>query len=93
MKSVPRLYGWLMWGATGRGEITHLAIGMPEPNEDKWLTYVDILAHVTALETAPGATAATSSKPNPAMMLRFREEIAGAVGRDNFEQDAAVNEE
>ncbi|HUN59285.1 MAG TPA: hypothetical protein VMU41_14325 [Candidatus Binataceae bacterium] len=95
MESVPRLYGWLMWGATGRGELTHLALGMPEPEENKWLTYIDVLAHVTALEATPGAatTEATSSKPNPAMMLKFREEFARAVGQDNFEQDAASNDE
>jgi len=95
MESVPRLYGWLMWGATGRGEVTHLALGMPEADEDRWLTYIDVLAHVTALEATPGtaATEATSSRPNPALMLKFREEFARAVGQDNFEQDSAVNDE
>lgn len=94
LESVQRLYGWLMWGATGRGELTHFALGMPEREEDKWLTYIDVLAHVTASEVKPdaAATEATSSKPNPSMMLKFREEIARSFGQDNFDQDATSND-
>jgi hypothetical protein len=94
IESVPRLYGWLMWGATARGELTHFALGMPEPENDKWLTYVDVLAHITALESRTGATPTelASSKPNPAMMLKFRDEFARQLGQDNFGQDAASND-
>jgi hypothetical protein len=89
IESVPRLYGWLMWGATARGELSHFALGMPEHEEDKWLTYIDVLAHVTALEARVGAatTEVTSSKPNPAMMLKFKEEIAQSLRQDSFDQD------
>src|ERR1700737_3739059 len=34
LKLVPQLYGWLAWGATARGELTHLCIEMPVHNKD-----------------------------------------------------------
>jgi len=93
LESVPRLYGWLMWGATGRGELTHFALGMPEHERDEWLTYIDVLTHVTVAEAATPAVAAEgSSRPNPALMLKFREEIARSLGQDNLDQDVASNE-
>jgi hypothetical protein len=93
LASVPRLYGWLMWGATARGDLTHFALGMPEHKEDKWLSYVDVLTHVTVKEARGGAVKeASSSKPNPALMLKFREEIARSLGRDNLDQEIAGND-
>jgi hypothetical protein len=85
LSSVPRLYGWLMWGATARGELTHFGLGMPEPKDDEWLTNIDVLAHVAA-EEAKGGTAKpeASSKPNPALMLKFREEIARSLGQEDI---------
>jgi hypothetical protein len=29
LREVPRLYGWLAWGATSKGEITHVCLAMP----------------------------------------------------------------
>jgi len=94
LESVPRLYGWLMWGATARGDLTHFALGMPEPENDKWLTYVDVLTHVVASEARTSATETevASSKPNPALMLKFRDEIARQLGQDSFDQEAAGND-
>jgi len=93
LSSVSRLYGWLMWGATPRGELTHFALGMPEHKDNKWLTYVDVLTHVTAEEAKSGATREEApSKPNPALMLKFREEIARSLGQDNLDQDIAGND-
>jgi hypothetical protein len=93
LSAVPRLYGWFMWGATARGELTHFGLGMPEHSEDRWLTYVDVLRRVTAVEAASGAAEETApSKPNPALMLKFREEIARSLGQDNPDQDLASND-
>jgi hypothetical protein len=94
IEAVPRLYGWLMWGATAGGDLTHFALGMPEPENDKWLSYVDVLSQVTALEarTSHTETKVASSKPNPALMLKFRDEIARQLGQDNFGQDAVNND-
>jgi hypothetical protein len=94
LTSVPRLYGWLMWGATAQGELTHFSLGMPEPEKDDWLTYVDVLAHVNALESRSSAKmeVPASSKPNPALMLKFRDEITRQLSQENFGQDAAGND-
>jgi len=93
LESVPRLYGWLMWGATPEGMLTHLSLGMPaEPENDSWLTYVDVLSHVVALESRAGAKPTVSSKPNPALLLKFRDEIAQQLGQDAFGQDTVSND-
>jgi hypothetical protein len=92
LESIPQLYGWLMWGATRKGELTHFAIGLPEPDRDMWLTCIDVLAHVRALEASKPGPVEKSSKPNPAMLLKFREEIARSIGQENPDQDAASND-
>jgi hypothetical protein len=94
LESVPQLYGWLMWGATSRGELTHFGLGMPEHKEDEWLTYVDVLTQVTAKEARRSGASKeeASSKPNPALLLKFREEIARSLGQDNLDQDSASND-
>ncbi len=93
LSGVPRLYGWFMWGAAARGDLTHFSLGMPEHRDDKWLTYVDVLTRVAAIEAASGVAAeAAPSKPNPALMLKFREEIARSLGQDNLDQDIASND-
>jgi hypothetical protein len=86
LASVDRLYGWIMWGATGRGEMTHFALGMPEPKQDKWLTYIDVLAHVRAEEKKTPVAEEKSSKPNPSMLLKFREDIARSLEQDTEEE-------
>ena len=64
-----------------------------EHERDEWLTYIDVLTHVTAAEaTTPAVAAEASSKPNPALMLKFREEIARSLGQDSLDQDVASNE-
>jgi hypothetical protein len=92
LDSVPSLYGWIMWGATPRGELTHFALGMPDKKKDVWLTYIDVLARVKKTEAAPGATTEKSSKPNPALLLKFREEIARSLEQESSEQDETGNE-
>jgi hypothetical protein len=91
IESMPQIYGWIMWGATKTGELTHFAIGLPEPDRDMWLTYIDVLAHVRATEAKVPGPIEKSSKPNPAMLLKFREEIARSIGQDNLDQDIAGN--
>lgn len=81
LDSVP-LYGWLAWGATGRGEITHLCLGMPEYRQDQWLALVNVLKHVSALEKTTKPTEAAASAPNPALLLKFREEIARSLEKE-----------
>jgi hypothetical protein len=88
MESVPRLYGWIMWGATPTGDLTHFALGMPDAEEDKWLTYVDVLTHVRATEAVTAPTE-KSSKPDPTLLLKFREDIARSLGQDAPEQESA----
>jgi hypothetical protein len=92
LESVPRLYGWIMWGATGRGELTHFALGMPEPERDEWLTYIDVLTQVRAAEARAPAVAEKSSKPNPALLLKFNEDIARRFEQDTNDQDIAGND-
>jgi hypothetical protein len=94
ISAVPQLYGWLMWGATASGELTHFSLGMPEHQEDRWLTYVDVLTRITAMEVASGTPAEEApSKPNPALMLKFREEIARSLGQGDIDQGLAGNDE
>jgi hypothetical protein len=85
LKSIPQLYGWLMWGATRTGELTHFAIGLPEPDRDMWLTYIDVLGQVRAAEAKTPVAEEKSSKPNPALLLKFREEIVRSLEQDNEE--------
>jgi hypothetical protein len=95
MEAIPRLYGWIMWGATFKGELTHFALGMPEKKEDKWLTYVDVLTHVRAAEVAAGASAPAerSSKPDPTLLLKFNQEIARKLEQqESSEQDGASDD-
>jgi hypothetical protein len=51
---------------------------MPEPDENVWLAHVDVLKRVTAKERDKD-DAAKASAPNPALMLKFREEIAHSL--------------
>jgi hypothetical protein len=87
MESVTHLYGWIMWGATPQGELTHFALGMPEQEEDKWLTYVDVLTHVRAAEIKTPKAPESSSKPNPALLLKFKKDIAEALKQENPDQN------
>ena len=89
LESIPQLYGWIMWGATRKGELTHFALGLPEPDRNMWLTYVDVLAHVRAAEAAAPPPIEKSSKPNPALLLKFREDIARSLEQDSEEQDTS----
>jgi hypothetical protein len=79
LKEVPRLYGWLAWGAIATGELTHLCLAMPEHERDQWLAHVNILHRVQLIEGAPRPTDPTPSTPNPALLLRFRAEIARSL--------------
>jgi hypothetical protein len=88
LESIPQLYGWIMWGATSKGELTHFALGLPEPDRDMWLTYIDVLAHVRAAEAKAPAAAEKSSKPNPALLLKFREDIARSLNSEEDSENA-----
>lgn len=88
MDSIPRLYGWIMWGATAKGELTHFALGMPEPEYDEWLTYVDVLTPVRAAEAVTSMPVEKSSKPDPTLLLKFREEIARSLEQNGDEASA-----
>ena len=79
LKEVPRLYGWLAWGATSTGELTHLCLAMPEHDRDQWLAHVNILHRVQLIEGTPRPTEPTPSAPNPALLLKFRAEIARSL--------------
>lgn len=78
LEAIPTLYGWLTWGANPKGDVTHICLGMPEPDDNIWLAHVDVLKHVTAKERGK-EEAAKPSAPNPILMLRFREEIAHSL--------------
>jgi hypothetical protein len=78
-----------MWGATPKGELTHFALGMPEPERDEWLTYVDVLTPVRAAESVASAPAEKSSKPDPTLLLKFRAEIARSLEQENGDEATA----
>lgn len=82
LESVPQLYGWLAWGATGRGDLTHLGFYMPERDQDSWLAKVNILSRSAEAASKKRADAPDASAPNPALLLKFREEIARSIQRD-----------
>jgi hypothetical protein len=95
MEAIPRLYGWVMWGATSKGELTHFALGIPEKKQDKWLTYVDVLTRVMAAEVVAGASAPAerSSKPDPTLLLKFNQEIARKLEQqESSERDGASDD-
>ncbi|HLY05835.1 MAG TPA: hypothetical protein VKR31_08820 [Rhizomicrobium sp.] len=79
LESVPLLFGYLAWGATPKGKLTHLCAGMPDKHQTEWLAHLDILKHVTMTESSRGSAATKSSAPNPALLLKFREEIARSL--------------
>jgi hypothetical protein len=79
LKGVQRLYAWLTWGATAAGELTHLCLAMPEDKRDEWLARVNILRRVQDLECESPTAEETPSAPNPALLLKFRAEIARSL--------------
>jgi hypothetical protein len=79
LRDVTRLYGWLAWGATPAGELTHLCLAMPEDKRDEWLARINILHRVQALEGGSPSAEKTPSAPNPALLLKFRAEIARSL--------------
>jgi hypothetical protein len=88
LKDVPRLYGWLAWGATKRGELAHLCLEMPEPRQDMWLAHEDILRAVLASKAKDARPAEPDkSAPNPALLLEFREEIARSLESDDNKEE------
>jgi hypothetical protein len=82
LRDVRRLYGWICWGATPTGELTHLCLGIPECGRDNWLAHVNILNRVRLEEGTPRLTEPTPSAPNPALLLRFRAEIARSLEKN-----------
>jgi hypothetical protein len=82
LKDVKRLYAWLAWGANPAGELTHLCLSMPEDKRDVWLARVNILHRVQALESGSPSAEETPSAPNPALLLKFRAEIARSLEED-----------
>lgn len=92
LDSVPQLYGWLAWGATGRGDLTHLCLCMPDKDQDTWLAQINMLTRVSVRETEASATASESSAPNPALLLKFREEIARSINQYEEPNPEAAND-
>jgi hypothetical protein len=82
LQGVRRLYGWICWGATPKGELTHFCLGIPECGRDHWLAHLNILSRVRLEEGAPRLTEPTPSAPNPALLLRFRAEIARSLEKN-----------
>jgi len=80
--AVPTLYGWLTWRADIKGVVTHLGLAMPEKDRNAWLAYVDVLKRVTARERLKQESAKPST-PNPALLLKFREDIARALEQNS----------
>jgi len=81
IEETPVLYGWLTWGANPKGELTHLTLAVPDKDQNDWLAHVDVLSRITARETSRGS-ARGASAPNPALMLKFREEIARSLEQE-----------
>jgi hypothetical protein len=79
MKNVPRLYGWIAWGATRKGELTHLCLEMPEPDQNIWLAHKDILRSVIVSHPVESPDDANEAAPNPALLLKFKHDIATAL--------------
>lgn len=82
VETVPRLYGWIAWGATARGDLTHLCLAMPEWRQDAWLAHLNVLHRVLLQEREPKRTEVGSSAPNPALLLKFKAEIARSLEKD-----------
>lgn len=82
LEGVPMLYGWIAWGATKKGDLTHVSLEMPENLKDHWLAHRDILRHVLAKHTeGKKGKSRTSSAPNPADLLKFKAAIARELRR------------
>lgn len=80
LSKVPVMYAWLTYGATSKGELSHLCWGVPASDDNEWLAHVNILkAAMTA-----GSLPPQPSRPDPTNKLRFLEEIEKQIDkRDN----------
>jgi hypothetical protein len=86
LEETPKFYGWITWGANTEGELTHLGLAVPDNDQNTWLAKFDVLQRLATRESTRGS-APRPSAPNPALMLKFREEIARSLelGRDEGE--------
>jgi hypothetical protein len=88
LEETPTFYGWITWGANTKGDLTHLGLAVPDNDQNTWLAQFDILKHLAMRESTRG-TAPRPSAPNPALMLKFREEIARSLEEDRDEGEPA----
>ena len=80
--------GWLLWRERRRGDlgletlISALVVGFGPAVLFAWLAHINILYRVNLIEGTPRPTEPTPSAPKPALLLKFRTEIARSLEAD-----------
>ena len=69
---IKRWYAWIMFNADERGNLSHLAIGLPKARENDWLDLISILGGEIEKLSGPEEE---RRPPTPEEIMKFREEI------------------
>lgn len=68
LSTIRRWYAWLTFGADPKGDLTHLAIGLPKHGENDWLEIVSILRPTGEIQS----TDEEPRPPGPEDSVKFR---------------------
>ena len=85
LSSIKKWYGWMTFNANLDGQLTHLAIGLPEMSGRDWLDLVPI--------PLPGGGALVNdddepSPPGPDQLIKFRDDIKKMLERPLNDEEA-----
>lgn len=74
---VRHLYAWLNFGAGENGELHHVCWAAPDKERSEWLGHIDVMRRLAI----SGGSPAPAEPPARKQKLRFKDEIAEALGR------------
>lgn len=72
LTEIKKWYAWIMFNADERGNLSHLAIGLPKARENAWLDLISILGGKIEKLSGPEEE---RRPPPPEEIMKFREEI------------------
>jgi len=79
-KEVPELYAWLTYRVADDGNLCHLCLASPAPDDNQWLAHVSILREIDLAGRAPPPLPPVA---DPKEKLRFKEHVQQTLGRTN----------